>query len=229
MQKRRVQAFALAAVLAGSAMAANAARAADDESKWCRNGLFPSQQQDIGLARTVGASRIYFYNDAGTTDGCPRVDKSCRDRSYLITGQEVLVSKRVPGFACAYYPSKNGGSAGWIEEDRLAREAGRPDPHPPLSAWRGKWISDPNSISLSVSKGKLVGSGQAYYRTAETENDGEFDGTAAPQGNHVVFAAGSGQDDCRVSMVLVGPYLVVDDNNACGGMNVTFRGVYRRK
>lgn len=35
--------------------------------------------------------------------------------------------------------------------------------------------------------------------------------------------------DCKVWLRRLGPWLVVDDNLACGGMNVTFRGVYRRQ
>lgn len=38
-----------------------------------------------------------------------------------------------------------------------------------------------------------------------------------------------GAYDCTVGLRRLGPWLVVDDNLACGGMNVTFRGVYRRR
>jgi len=38
-----------------------------------------------------------------------------------------------------------------------------------------------------------------------------------------------GDDICRATLRLVGPYLLVDDNNDCGGANVTFDGVYRKK
>jgi xylose isomerase len=34
---------------------------------------------------------------------------------------------------------------------------------------------------------------------------------------------------CRVRMRLLLPYLIVADNGACGGMNVSFSGVYRRQ
>lgn len=41
--------------------------------------------------------------------------------------------------------------------------------------------------------------------------------------------AKGGEFDCKVWMRRVGPWLVVDDNLACGGLNVSFRGVYRRE
>ncbi len=35
-------------------------------------------------------------------------------------------------------------------------------------------------------------------------------------------------DVCRVKLWRLGSYLVAADNVRCGGMNVTFTGVYRR-
>ena len=35
--------------------------------------------------------------------------------------------------------------------------------------------------------------------------------------------------DCKVWLRRVGPWLIVDDNLACGGLNVSFRGLYRRQ
>jgi hypothetical protein len=36
-------------------------------------------------------------------------------------------------------------------------------------------------------------------------------------------------DDCRARLRLFGPYLAIEDNTGCGGMNVTFTGVYTRR
>jgi hypothetical protein len=33
--------------------------------------------------------------------------------------------------------------------------------------------------------------------------------------------------ECRVAMRLIGPYLIANDAMKCGGMNVTFSGIYR--
>jgi len=43
---------------------------------------------------------------------------------------------------------------------------------------------------------------------------------------HVVDGAGS--DACMVDLTLVGRYLVVTDNNMCGGVNVRFWGIWVR-
>ena len=49
-----------------------------------------------------------------------------------------------------------------------------------------------------------------------------------PQGNHVVFA-GKDTDDCEVKLTLLPPFLAVTDNLNCGGYNVTFTGIYRKR
>ena len=50
---------------------------------------------------------------------------------------------------------------------------------------------------------------------------------AQPKANAVVFA-GRSADDCKVSLILLPPYLLARDNRQCGGMNISFKGVYRR-
>ncbi|MGA1798872.1 hypothetical protein VH567_08835 [Sphingomonas sp. 4RDLI-65] len=50
-------------------------------------------------------------------------------------------------------------------------------------------------------------------------------------GNPTAFIpyAAIGADDCGVMVRRLGPYLLVRDNNRCGGLNVSFSGVYRRR
>src|ERR1700761_4362561 len=69
-------------------------------------------------------------------------------------------------------------------------------------------------------------------------NTGDIDAAATPRGN--LTAIGSGYDganppdvtkveDCRARLQLFGRYLVVEDNNGCGGLNVSFTGHYSRR
>lgn len=68
---------------------------------------------------------------------------------------------------------------------------------------------------------------------------GEIAGTARPVDGILAFTMGKGgktlpydagdEFTCRVRMLRRGPYLVVHDNNACGGANVSFSELYRRK
>ncbi len=55
---------------------------------------------------------------------------------------------------------------------------------------------------------------------------GEVEFEAAPNGNFLTLE--ENEDLCSVTLRLVGDYLVVSDNLKCGGVNVTFNGVYRK-
>ena len=54
---------------------------------------------------------------------------------------------------------------------------------------------------------------------------GEVHAEAAPAGNVLALR----DDPCALTLRLVGHYLVAADNGECGGANVRFDGVYRRK
>ncbi|MGH6843688.1 MAG: hypothetical protein ACRECU_02990, partial [Methylocella sp.] len=69
-------------------------------------------------------------------------------------------------------------------------------------------------------------------------NIGIIEGMTSPKGAALSFTMGEGatlpvdkgdEGDCKVWMRRLGPYLLVNDNNNCGGMNVSFSGVYTRK
>ncbi len=68
-------------------------------------------------------------------------------------------------------------------------------------------------------------------------NVGQVEGETAPKGADLAFTMGdkgtlpfSAGDpgDCRLRLTLLPPYLLSEDNHACGGMNVTFTNLYRR-
>jgi hypothetical protein len=66
-------------------------------------------------------------------------------------------------------------------------------------------------------------------------NTGEISGGGEPRDGALAigYANGSappppGGPDCAARLRLLGRYLVVEDNGACGGMNVSFSGIYVR-
>lgn len=52
--------------------------------------------------------------------------------------------------------------------------------------------------------------------------------TMGEDGRTLPYDAGN-EFTCRVRMLRRGAYLLIRDNNACGGVNVSFSGFYRRK
>jgi hypothetical protein len=100
----------------------------------------------------------------------------------------------------------------------------------PLSAWIGQWRQDESHISIVASKtpGKLALDGEAYwFGSNHNEHSGNISGEASPVGNQLHYSDGEG-DFCKVEFALWGKYLLANDNNMCGGMNVRFWGVWKR-
>jgi hypothetical protein len=218
------------AVLLLGLMIASAARAQAPDLT-CRNGSFPQTETSIGLAKVVGAGRLTFLED---TDGCPGPAAACRQRAYVVAGDRLLTGRRRGEYVCAFFANRGGGSAGWVERARLGPLP--VDAAPPPRAWVGRWADGDDTIALSLEHGALVADGNAYWPSAAPPlaqfpggpNLGELSGTAKPKANRVVFADADPQG-CSASLTLIGDFLVVDDNQACGGHNVSFSGVYRRK
>lgn len=212
--------------------AGSGARAQDEggnPANWCRNGAFARDSGAFGLARVKGekGSRLHFYGDE---EGCPGPAAKCRQKAYLIPGNEVLTSRTFGDWVCAWYqPARGAEKVGWLPADRLGAVADAENP--PLASWVGTWGFYDNSLRLSRGRraGVLRVAGDATWQGVNPGNVhvGELSGEAAPSGN--ALKLGEDPDDCRATLRLVGPYLVVADNKRCGGHNVTFDGVYRRK
>lgn len=218
--------IALLAVCCGMPSPARATDVAE-----CRNGSFPTQEVAFGLAKVVGTPRTWLRSDVPP---CPDDSIACRGRAYVVPGNTMVTGTTSGSYVCAFFPNRNGGSAGYVRQDEIA-----PQPvaaNPPLATWAGKWRNFDNSIALRVYGDALTASGSAYWPSANPSprlrpggpNLGDMDGTATPKGNVVVFAADV-PAACRVALTLLPPFLLAVDNRNCGGMNVSFTGVYSRR
>jgi len=215
-------------LLAVGAGAGARAQADGNPENWCRNGLFTDEVGELRLARVAaqGAERVHFWGDDGKCPDGPA--PLCRLKSYLVGGDEVIVSRRRGGFFCAWYQPRRGSeTVGWLPADRLS--VAEAPAEPPLAAWVGEWAYYDNSVSIRPGKGagQLAVEGVALWKgvVPGSVNVGEINSTVRPAAGRLVIE----DDICRVRMRLVGPHLVVDDNGECGGVNVSFDGVYRRK
>jgi hypothetical protein len=97
--------------------------------------------------------------------------------------------------------------------------------------WLGKWRYYDNSIEISKSgAGELAVKGNAFWQgLGDNIHIGELDHKAKPTGNILKLGENETSEyDCKVTMRLLGKYLIASDNNNCGGANVTFSGVYRK-
>lgn len=170
--------------------------------------------------RITGATPAQFYQD--TSPGCPQKGAACKRGDNLPPGAEVLVSKVRAGFACVWQSLD---ASGWVPAASV--DLSLPfDRNPPLSAWAGDWKYFDNHIRISAtSDGKrLHVSGDAFWKGLNSTHEGSIDGEAAPTGNHLAFQIP--QTKCDVRLTLVNHQLAATDSRNCGGMNVTFAGIY---
>jgi hypothetical protein len=156
----------------------------------------------------------------------------------------VIVSMQQPPFVCAtYVDAKGGDRSGWLPAEAVTLDNASPVS---LPGWLGTWTRAEAEITVKPGKARAVRiNGEATYGAMDPArvkrggvNTGEIEGDVTPDGDRLSFAIVDGatlpvdkgeEFTCKVWMQRIGPWLVVDDNNSCGGRNVTFRGVYIRK
>ena len=224
MRSRILRLTLLPLVFCAPALAS--AQETGNPANWCRNGAFASDAKEFKLARVEGSrgTRAYFY---GEDEGCPAPNVKCRQKAYVVPGDEVVVSRTFGDFLCAWYqPARGYETTGWVRADQLNVIGA--DPNPPPARWVGEWELHENSLTIrrDAKTGKLSVEGSAiWHGLGDNVHVGEVNAGAAPNGNTLTLE----DDICKLTLRLVGDFLVADDNGECGGVNVTFDGVYRRK
>lgn len=200
---------------------------------------------DLAIARVAGpAKRVYFLRNPDGRNGCPDASAACRDKAYLVLGNQVIAGPAGKDFTCVdYLGAKGSDRAGWVASSSLERL-------PPATVgdadWAGTWKQVEATIVVKpAGQGRLKLKGDATYGALDPDrvkrgavNIGSFEADIAARGPTLAFddttkgtvpVEQGDESDCKVWMRRLGPYLLADDNNNCGGMNVTFRGVYTRK
>ncbi len=203
----------------------------------------------IALGRVNNLStRVHFLKSPilKADAACPNMSAACQEKAYLVPGDEVVVIGTKGDFICAYYVSQQGR----IRNDWLPRSAisiVQDLPSIDTKDWVGRWQSGSEQsvvIEQLDKAGVLSIKGDASWGASDPErvkrgavHVGSLEGEMKPEGATLSFGMGENgtlpydqadEVDCRVQMQRLGPYLLVKDNRMCGGMNVSFTGVYRR-
>jgi hypothetical protein len=148
-------------------------------------------------------------------------------------------------YVCATFKAQNG----VVTRGFLPREALQTVPLEPASAqkWDGKWLRDSEGEIVITSHGDEVEvSGTATWGGNDRRrvkmgavHTGELEGSGQPRGQVLAIGYDPDQSDfppsedaapdiCAARLELHGPYLMVEDNGGCGGVNVSFTGLYVR-
>ena len=226
------------AALAGLLLAAPAAAAEGD----CFDAV--DLDKPVAVATVTGPERVPFVKSASAAPGCPSADAACRDKAYLVAGNAVLVGPARGAFVCATYVGARGATrSGWLPRSALAEAQ---PAAPGLDAWLGTWSGGPeHRIRIARAGSGLKLEGEATYGALDPDrvrrgavNLGAFAVEARPDGAGLAFTDGErgvvprfSPDDaaaCSLRLRLLPPFLVAESNAACGGMNVSFTGIYRR-
>ncbi|PIK68814.1 hypothetical protein CS379_33000 [Methylobacterium frigidaeris] len=193
----------------------------------------------------AGATRVPFVQGASGRKGCPGPDPACREKAFLVPGNTVILGGATPGFVCATYVGQKGAvRSGWLPDAAVTRTPAASAPA--LKDWTGTWTAPEQTLVIRPGKaaGTLSVKGDATYGALDPDrvrrgavNMGNVEGETAPSGAALAFTMGDkgtlpfaagDPADCRLRLTLLPPFLLAEDNNACGGMNVTFATVYRR-
>ena len=197
------------------------------ENGECRNGAFPRESSSFGLAIIKGVGRAYLFDDA---TGCPTPSSRCKSWGYVLPGNRVITGHPWGDRVCAYFPSRGGGTAGWVDKSRLDPLA--VDNRPPPSAWLGRWSDEGNPYVTITGRGSTLHvEGQSLWPGADPSKDAhvyQIDGPLTLTGDRAHYDEGD-VSDCKIDFNLVGQTLVASDNGYCGGASVRFDGVYRRE
>jgi len=214
------------AALAASFLLPQLAHAEMSDEDMCRNGLFPSQQEFHLATVATTAPRLYFFDD---WNGCPQKGASCQKKGYVLPGDHLLLGKTRGEWTCAWYQGQAHETVGWVRSRDLAIQ---PDTEPQAADWDGKWTIYRNRGGIGISrKGSAwYVSGNAYWGSGDGTNLGYLAGELKVRGRraHVGGAMRDDAEDCGADLVRIGEFLIVHDNERCGGLNVRFDGVYTR-
>lgn len=173
----------------------------------------------LGSVKTAKNKNAYFIDEKGL-----------RQKSYLIQGDEVIVSKTNSKNACVWYqPKKGKETIGWIPLDNLSFK-----PSSSIrQSWIGNWEYGEGEIKVIPQKrdGSYKFDGKTFW-VGQGEGNvsiGDIEFVDSPIANRLTTKPTEDLADCKVKMQLLGDYLIVSDNTKCGGLNVTFSGIYRKK
>ena len=207
------------------------AQLAGNPENWCREGFFTRDSEKFDIATVKGGRNVkaYFYND--DKDDCPS-SATCRRKAFVVSGDEVVVNRTLGEFACAWYSPRSGRpTVGWIKRSDL--KFGEMLLDASLRAWLGEWTFGENGIEFTENKlaGNLNVTGNATWIGANPGqvHVGELDGRYEPKNGVINYSDGDDEYDCKATLRLLGKYLIVSDNLKCGGVNVSFSGIYMRR
>jgi hypothetical protein len=207
------------------------------------NGVDWNDKQVLVVAQVTAAHRVNFikspYDDDFTAASCPAATDACRKTSYLVPKDLVMAGKTRGDFTCVAYQSPSGKkrnwTRGWLPSGALTPLT--PMSSPQAADWIGSWQIPGGNIEIKRGDGgKLHVAGEMIVPGAQDVHSGVIGAQVMPGKDTLAFVDDGdipfeqqNEGECRVRMQRIGALLMVEDNGGCGGVGVTFSGLYHRK
>ena len=197
----------------------------------------------LGIARVSrSAAKVNFVRGAHSGPACPSLAEACRDRPFLVAGDVVLTSEKHGDFVCATFVNPRAiETIGWLPAAALETVPVAP---PALAQWHGTWRRIEAQIRIKPAAGGALNiEGTAAWGSHDPDRVargsvrvGEISATTKPSADTVFFSDEPAatfekvpESVCAVRLRRIANYLVVEDNRSCGGLNVSFSGIYVRR
>lgn len=202
------------------------------------------------LVKVKSGGKRFIYSHGVARPGCNEAEP-CLTKAYVVAGDVLVASefgtlgRGSAKWVEVEYVSPSGRSTfGWLRDADLEPLA---DPPTNIGSWTGSWIRTDANITMRPDRkaGKIAVIGDAIWGAGDPDrvrrggvHIGSIEGVFQPAQSRGGFAMGESgslpfgqgdQYDCQVRFRLALPYLLVEDNGNCGGVNVSFLGTYVRQ
>lgn len=182
----------------------------------------------LGVTAERLDAQVHFYAKASScVEGAPC---PARQKNYLVPGDVVLGAPADKGFRCVYYGTKAGKLlAGFLPVSNLKQIDEQTTLSPEFL--EGTWHGGDDSLVFKRVGAKLTVHGDAIWDGGTTTLGGRnvhVGSVTGPVQFDGLMARVNEDGECDLVMNRRGPYLLVNDNNRCGGVNVRFSGIFVR-
>lgn len=184
----------------------------------CDNELSIQSPQEA-VVRGAGRLHLLALDDPSCKDG----RKICVQSSYVRNGTRVLVSGRRNGYSCLFYfKGFETADSGYLPDSSLHVLI----PKANSLQWQGRWRTPYAQLDISEKVDRIQISGKATrgppaYDIADAEGEGRA------KGNTLYIVSGAA-GVCHLTIKVLRDFLVVRNEDECGGAGVTFAGIYKR-
>jgi len=209
--------LAIVMVLSGSPICEAQTRPRED-CAFADAGFAVTAGQRVEIAEVARRGAVQL-EACGSPKGCVEAPAAL--------GTPVQIYREQGGWTCGYVSGHGGAGPAWIRSDAL--RVVPYEEHPPLTAWAGEWTGGEDRVEIrrGSERGTLYLTGSAQWRGRSTAHSGDMKGSASPAGDHLHFVE-DGPGSCTIDMTLLGRYILASDNQACGGLNARFQGIWKR-